>query len=576
VPDSFTVGDVSALAASGDDPRLRRARDRALHGEITQYLAGVPVLLERYEDSPADARALLDAAIDARRLGWGVELPVAFIADAAQGYLTQAEWDRYGECWPSSALDDTDEHRGGFPGPLTRVRARRTPGEPMPTSRLVCRLADALEQHGTRSRAGTFPAESFWTASLVHADPSTLIALAENARTRGLYRTQVQLFATAAQSTATAATALVDSSVVFTVGALGEAACWAAQVVPLSDPGPLAGFLWILRMKIQEEAVAALLARKPGCRAELSDSAGVAELVSKLQDCSDYGPFPEPVRVAAATELATLLSRHPAWSAGAATPEAIAQFVNTLRATGPGASSSERRPLPRPGPDRGGAREEDVLETAESLAARIGQLAEEEGDDQALLDLLAGEPSRRVSVTDAGGVAHLLKELESLARRRVFTRISDLSWSEGATLLVDRRPWEHVSLTDPAGVALLLRWLDFTHHCWTSSPEDFVGWLEQSQDPVYLRLRGQQLRDPQANSGYWARLGLGTRHAQRAHYPRSRGRLHRRARCRHHPGHPVLRELRLSPARGPGGSGPDPGEEPGRQRPPGRRRPLLQ
>jgi hypothetical protein len=142
-------------------------------------------------------------------------------------------------------------------------------------------------------------------------------------------------------------------------------------------------------------------------------------------------------------------------------------------------------------------------DTAGALGSRIWQLAEE-GDDPALRDLLADKPTRRVSITDAEGVARLLKELEYLARSRVHTEIGELSWSEGAFLLIYRHPWRHVSLADARGIALLLRWLNSTYHCWTSSPEDFVPWLAHSQDPVYLRLHQEQLQDPEGSAGYWA------------------------------------------------------------------------
>jgi hypothetical protein len=511
VPDSFTAADTSVLAAAGNDPRLRRARDRAINGEITQYLAGVPVLLERYEDAPADARALLDAAIDARRLGWGMDLPTAFLADAAPGYLTQAEWDRYGERWPVAALEDTDEHRGGFPGPLTRVRPRRQPRESAPLDRPACRLADSLEQHGRRSRADTFPAETFWTASMVHADPSTLIALAESARVRGLYRTQVQLFATAALSNAAAAAQLVDCLAVFVVGARGEASRWAASVVPLTDPGPLAQFLWTLRMKVQKEAVAVLLARGPGRQCELSDQVGVADLVSRLHDCAGYGPFPEPVRAAASAELATLLARHPARHLDISDSESIAQLVNTLRAAGADAPAARRRLDPQPDPDPGDAEEDDAPETAAALASRIKRLAEA-GDDRALIDLLAGEPASRVPVTDADGVARLLHELRLLAVHYAVDEVRRLASSEDTTLLVDRRPWERVSLTDPAGVALLLRWLNRCSSHWTNYPDRLLHRLEDRRDPLYLHLRDQPHRheqDAQDLAWQWERAVLG-------------------------------------------------------------------
>lgn len=517
VPESFTAADAAIIATLGNDPRLREARDRAANGEITQYLAGVPVLLERYEDSPPDARAMLDAAIDARRLGWGVDLPVAFLADASPGYLTQAEWDRYGERWPEAALNDTDEQRRGFPGPLTRVRPRHQMVESLAGGRVACRLADALDQHGRRSRADTFPADTFWTASMAHADPSTLIALAESAEARGLYRTHVQLLATAAPITADAATALVESGPLVMLDAVREAACcWAAAVVPLTDPGPLAQFLWALRMRIMTKAVAVLLARGPGRYAELSDPAGVAALASTLYDSADYAPFPEKVRGAASAELATLLTRHPGGPVDASAPRAIAHFVNTLRAADADTPDDLQHSPHRPGPDHSDAgehhdREDNAPETAAALASRIEQLTEAD-DVPALIDLLAAEPTRRITVTDAEGVAQLLDRLWWLAYPSAYgevdrEKLGEEAWLEGATLIVDRRPWEHVSLTDPAGVALLLNWLRRNSSLWTNEGQ-IIEWLEQSRDPIYLHLREQPHRDAQDLAWKWERAVL--------------------------------------------------------------------
>jgi len=42
--------------------------------------------------------------MDARRLGMGDGLPLAFLADAAPGYLVGAEWDILGEDWAEQAL----------------------------------------------------------------------------------------------------------------------------------------------------------------------------------------------------------------------------------------------------------------------------------------------------------------------------------------------------------------------------------------------------------------------------------------------------------------------------------------
>ena len=69
----------------------------ALDGAAIQFLAGAPELLARYRNAPPAARALIHAAMDARRLTRAVGLPQAFLEAAAPGYLTDAEWDGLGE-----------------------------------------------------------------------------------------------------------------------------------------------------------------------------------------------------------------------------------------------------------------------------------------------------------------------------------------------------------------------------------------------------------------------------------------------------------------------------------------------
>jgi hypothetical protein len=70
VPNAFAPDDLAAAAAS-QDPRLAVALQFASEGKITQYLAGAPKLLERYRSAPPEARALIDAAVDARRVARG-------------------------------------------------------------------------------------------------------------------------------------------------------------------------------------------------------------------------------------------------------------------------------------------------------------------------------------------------------------------------------------------------------------------------------------------------------------------------------------------------------------------------
>src|SRR5690606_4849513 len=71
VPEVFSEADLRALKTAADtDPRLRHAAEHSEKGRITQHLAGVPELERRYRNAPAAARAVLEVAIDARRLGY--------------------------------------------------------------------------------------------------------------------------------------------------------------------------------------------------------------------------------------------------------------------------------------------------------------------------------------------------------------------------------------------------------------------------------------------------------------------------------------------------------------------------
>ncbi|MFB6718893.1 tetratricopeptide repeat protein [Kribbella sp. NPDC056345] len=194
VPTAFAGADLAAArAAAAHDPRLAVAVDQAEAGRITQYLAGVPGLLRRYRTASPVARAVLDAAIDARRLGHPVHLPPAFLRRAALGYLSQADQtalDRqYGQAWFDQVVDDLDQPQHGIPGPLTRVSINDA---------AALRLADAVEQTGATARVAIYPPGSFWNAAATITDPALLTALATQAERRCRYHRAVQLYRLAA------------------------------------------------------------------------------------------------------------------------------------------------------------------------------------------------------------------------------------------------------------------------------------------------------------------------------------------------------------------------------------------
>ncbi|WP_416966842.1 hypothetical protein [Streptomyces sp. 4F14] len=187
VPETFTDTDLRLLERRAeDDPRLRQAAARAEQGQITQYLAGAPALLDRYHAAPAPARALIDAAMDARRLGHGPVLPRTLLEAAAEGYLTDAQYDLLEDDWLEQALAHTGTPVHGARGPLSRIRPRAgqsRPGQP------CYRLADYLEQHGRTARNAVPPPPALWHALIDHAPPADRGTITRAAVERGLLRT---------------------------------------------------------------------------------------------------------------------------------------------------------------------------------------------------------------------------------------------------------------------------------------------------------------------------------------------------------------------------------------------------
>jgi hypothetical protein len=160
---------LSGLRRSAGDPRLREAARRAEDGELTQYLAGAPALLERYETAPAGAGALLTAAMDLRRLGHGPALPVDLLQAAVPAYLTDREWNavRRHEDWFGSVLAYAEQPCHGAHQPLTRMWPRS--GQPEPNQPQY-RLADYLEQVGRQQRRRALVPPLVWHESVARVN----------------------------------------------------------------------------------------------------------------------------------------------------------------------------------------------------------------------------------------------------------------------------------------------------------------------------------------------------------------------------------------------------------------------
>ncbi|MEU4275850.1 helix-turn-helix transcriptional regulator [Streptomyces tanashiensis] len=199
VPESF---DASALATASElaqngDTLLADALTRAdKHGRLTQDLAGAPELLHQLHNATPPARALLEAAMDARRLGVGLLLPQAFLTDAAVDYLTDAEYDDLTGAWVEHAYAELTRPVHGKQSALRTTTPRPTrrpvpPTEPgtssPPPAGPTVRLADYLEQHGRTTRSHLCPPASFWHAAhthLTHPDDLHNLTQAADARLR--------------------------------------------------------------------------------------------------------------------------------------------------------------------------------------------------------------------------------------------------------------------------------------------------------------------------------------------------------------------------------------------------------
>ncbi|MFG3094554.1 SAV_2336 N-terminal domain-related protein [Streptomyces sp. NPDC048202] len=164
----------------------------ALHTQIYEAPhSGVPLTpgegrISRYYFEPAFSRALLDAAIDARRRGHGPQLPATLLRAAAPHYLPASE-QRGFEGRLASALDSlcADVSVGAALLALVRPAAHEgatSRGHGHPEHYV---LAAHLEQYGRMVREGIEPPEGLWDALAEHASRHDLEAVALAARERG-------------------------------------------------------------------------------------------------------------------------------------------------------------------------------------------------------------------------------------------------------------------------------------------------------------------------------------------------------------------------------------------------------
>jgi tetratricopeptide (TPR) repeat protein len=233
VPNEFPPQQVTALRASASlDPRLAEAAARAEDGQLTQYLAAGPALLQRYQTAPPAARALIEVAMDVRRLGHGVQIPLLLLEAAVPGYLTRSQWDRLGDDWLEQALGYTAASCKGARGPLTRIR--KLPADAS-SRQPVYRLADYLEQYAWTTRAAHRLPQTLWQACATHAAAPDCIRLGLAARLRNDFDAAITCYAAAA-SAGDASAAAEAADMLRDQGRTDEALPWYQRAADAGNP----------------------------------------------------------------------------------------------------------------------------------------------------------------------------------------------------------------------------------------------------------------------------------------------------------------------------------------------------
>jgi len=423
VPARFTAEELTAAAVRGDPVLAAAAAAARPDGQVTQYLAGGPGLLRRYDGPGGDpyGQAIITAAMDAARLGWAGPLPGPFVQDAAVGYLVGAP----------AAADAPGRRAGALAWASAELDGAVRALEPAPADAGPAgyRIAGYLDQHGRRARRDRLGPASLWDAltDRAGAGAGDLTRVGQAARDRGLYRHAAALWTAAVSAgSADAARRLVAHLREVSPEDAASAALWAVGRVRLDDPWDLARLLDELRAASAGDAVQALLARDPAGQVSIDHhwdavellqalhAAGAAEAVdilaarvvehANLEHLPSVASLLKALHAAGAGDaIRALVARDPARHADPEAPQEVAVLLEALHAAG--AEDAARALATR-------AANDADLEAPQALA-RLLKALRTVGAHDALQILLARDPAGHGSFDDPWEAAALLAELRA-------------------------------------------------------------------------------------------------------------------------------------------------------------------
>ncbi|MFI5066435.1 MAG: hypothetical protein ACHP9Z_20995 [Streptosporangiales bacterium] len=494
VPTAFTADQLRHLAMV-HDPRLELAADAAEDGRIIQFLAGAPELTARYRNAPPAAAALIDAAIDARRLGMGVALSRSFLEAAASGYLTDADWDAMGEDWAEQGFAYAAVPCKGARGPLTRMRPRLVQSSRGGTVQEdgdqpdvaggtsvgpIYRLADYLDQYGRAHRREEIPPSEFWAAAAAYAVPADQAALGEAAWGRGHFRAASQLNKNAAVSGNPRAARFLAYRPQCLAGD-SRPSLWAATHTSIEEPGTVADLMGNLRRFGARDQLTTL-ADRAAAHTSLGDWLDVIRSLAQLREAearehlvilADRAvagiPLDDPHAVAmlleelweagAQEQVAALLARDPAAHVAIHRPDWVDKLLLILRRAG--GTEQAAALVDRISALAGQAAINIPLDAPGEIAGLVQALHELSAHEQ-IAALLARDPATRVTVEDPAAVAKLIRAADR-ARFRMPKTQQQVVVQQVTTLA--SRAAGNVSLHETAGLAEFIHVLD--HISWT-------------------------------------------------------------------------------------------------------------